>query len=577
MKKLKFINKVTQYENLRDFFKGVASEYAELDAFKLKIKNKKETTYKIISYAQTWEDINKIGTALMHRGLKNKRVAIVGKNSYQWFLAYAATLVNGNIAVPIDKELQLDELESCLERSKADIVFFDDGREEMIKTIKEKGSTNLTQFYCMDEVEGYETTDHLLLEGEKLLVDNTDNDSTDKFATAPIDKHAMAVILFTSGTTSQSKAVMLSQHNLMINTYETTSCEPLFPGEINMAFLPYHHTFGSTGQLVMMQAGVCTAYCDGIKYLQKNLVEYKVSVFFCVPALIEGIYKKIMKEVEAQGKIGLIKFGIGLTQFLLKFKIDVRRKFFKSILDKLGGNIRFLISGAAPIDPDALKAFNAFGILTVQGYGITETSPVVSAESITAMKKGSVGLPLPSVEVKIDSPNESGEGEVLVKGENVMLGYYENEEATNEVLQDGWYRTGDLGRIDSEGYLFLNGRAKNVIVLTNGKNVYPEELEILINNLQYVTESMVFAAEKKSQGLAVSVKIVYDKHYFTGPNPIITDEEIEVLIKDDIYAINETLPIYKQIKRIITTTEPMIKTTTGKIKRHEEMKLMQEI
>ncbi len=574
MNKLKFIRNFTRYENLREFYKGVASEYADLDAFILKIKDKKEVFYDKISYAQTWMDICKLGTALVKRGLENKRVAIVGKNSYPWVLAYASALSNGNVTVPIDKELQLDELESCLARSKADIVFFDDARADMINTIKDKGTTSLSQYYCMDELEGYTTTGKLLSEGAELL--NNTNSETETFATKPIDKDAMAVILFTSGTTSQSKAVMLSHHNLMMNTYETTSCETLFPGDINMAFLPYHHTFGSTGQLVMMQAGVCTAYCDGIKYLQKNLVEYKVSVFFCVPILIEGIYKKIMKEVEAQGKTRLIKFGIGLTQFLLKFKIDLRRKFFKSILEKLGGNIRFLISGAAPIDPDALKAFNAFGILTVQGYGITETSPVVSAENINNMRKGSVGLPLPSVEVKVENPNEDGEGELLVKGENVMLGYYENEEATNEVLQDGWYRTGDLGSIDKDGYIYLNGRAKNVIVLPNGKNVYPEEIEILINNLQYINESMVFAASKKNQSLAVSVKIVYDKNYFTDSNPIITEEEIEILIKDDIYEINETLPAYKQIKRIITTSEPMVKTTTGKIKRHEEMKLMQE-
>lgn len=280
------------------------------------------------------------------------------------------------------------------------------------------------------------------------------------------------------------------------------------------------------------------------------------------------MYKKIWKEIEKQGKAKLIKTVIPITNFLLKLGIDIRRKVFKDIINQLGGHIRFVVSGASAIDKKVAKGFNDFGILTVQGYGLTETSPVLTAENENDIRYGSIGYPLANVEVKIDKPNEEGIGEIIAKGPNIMMGYYENEEATKEVLKNGWFYTGDLGYQDKDGYIFMAGRKKNVIVLKNGKNVYPEELEILVNNLPYVEESMVFGMPKEDD-LVVSAKIVYSKEYLEEHN--LSCEEIKEKVWQDIKKINQNLPNYQHIKNIIVTDEPMIKTTTAKVKRFEEL------
>lgn len=280
------------------------------------------------------------------------------------------------------------------------------------------------------------------------------------------------------------------------------------------------------------------------------------------------MYKKIWKEIEKQRKAKLIKTVIPITNFLLKFGIDIRRKIFKDIINQLGGHIRFVVSGASAIDKKVAKGFNDFGILTVQGYGLTETSPVLTAENENYIRYGSIGYPLANVEVKIDKPNEEGIGEIIAKGPNIMMGYYENEEATKEVLKDGWFYTGDLGYQDKDGYIFMAGRKKNVIVLKNGKNVYPEELEILVNNLPYVEESMVFGMPKEDD-LVVSAKIVYSKEYLEEYN--LSSQEMKEKVWQDIKKINQNLPNYQHIKNIIVTDEPMIKTTTAKVKRFEEL------
>ena len=363
---------------------------------------------------------------------------------------------------------------------------------------------------------------------------------------------------------------MLSHKNIASNIYALTSAEKIYDTDVNIAFLPFHHTFGSTGLTFFLSCGAKNVFCDGLRHIAQNLKEYKVSVFVCVPLILEAMHKKIMQEIEKQGKTKKVKFAMKISNFLLKFGIDIRRKIFKDVLNNLGGNLRFVVSGAAAIDKNVAKDFNAFGILTVQGYGLTETSPVLCAENAKSIRYGSVGFPVCNVEVKIDNPNEKGIGEVIAKGPNVMAGYYENEEATNETLIDGWFHSGDLGYIDKDGYVFITGRKKNVIVLKNGKNVYPEELEVLINNLTYVEESMVFGMPKDDD-LVLSAKIVYNKDYIKDTYPNITKEELEKIIWEDIKAINKTLTNYKHIKNIIITDEPMIKTTTAKIKRFQEI------
>ena len=568
MKSKNMLYEAKEFNNLREILQNSAKEYPNNFAFIIKNKEGKETTYRNITYTKFLEDINALGTSLIGLGLKGKRIAVISKNRYEWVVGYYAAVNGTGIVVPLDKGLPEQEIESSLIRSNCEAIIFEEENWESIKNIKEAGKTNIKYFICMDNMEedGILKINNLIENGNK-LIQNGDED----FINAEINNEEMSIILFTSGTTSLSKAVMLSHKNVASNIYALTMAEKIYSTDVNLAFLPFHHTFGSTGLLFFLSSGATNVFCDGLRYIQANLKEYKVSTFVCVPLLLETMYKKIMREVERQGKDKLIKIAVPVCNFLLKFGIDIRRKVFKTVLDQLGGNIRFVVSGASAIDKKVAKGFNDFGILTVQGYGLTETAPVLSAENEKCIRYGSIGYPMANVEIKIDNPNEQGIGEIIAKGPNVMLGYYENEEATKEVLQDGWFHTGDLAYMDKDGYIFITGRKKNVIVLKNGKNIYPEELELLINNLPYVAESMVFGYPKEDD-LVVSAKIVYNKEYVQEKYGEISKEDLQNKIWEDIKQVNSTLTTYKHIKNIIVTDEPMIKTTTAKIKRPEEMK-----
>ena len=558
--------KATEFETIRDVIRNAVKKYPENNAFILKNKKDKDVEYKKITYKQFGEDIDSLGTELVNLGLKGKRIAIIGKNRYEWIVSYLATVNGIGIVVPLDKGLPEAEVESSLIRSKTDCIIFEESYTEMIQNIKNAGNTNIKEYICMDKQENFTSLEELIEKGNKLL-----KEGNREFLDSPINPTEMSIILFTSGTTSMSKAVMLSHKNIASNIYAMTKCEELRSTDTNIAFLPFHHTFGCTGILMFLSLGATNVFCDGLRHIQKNLVEYEVSTFVCVPLLIESIYKKIWQEIEKTNQTKKVKFGIALSKILLKIGIDIRPKLFKPITSKLGGKIRMIISGASGIDPQVADGFRDFGIYVAQGYGLTETSPVLAAENVKYYKKGSTGLPMPGVEIKIDNPNEQGIGEIKAKGPNVMLGYYENEEETNKVLKDGWFYTGDLGYMDKDGFLYITGRKKNVIVLKNGKNVYPEELEVLIGNLPYVKENMVFGKEKDDD-LVVSAKIVYNQDYMKDNYPDKTQEDIEKIIWEDIKEINKTMPNYKHIKNIIVTDQEMIKTTTAKIKRYEEIK-----
>lgn len=555
---------VKEFKNIREIINNSIEKYPENKAFIIKNKDKNKEKYTNITYREFGEQINSFGSALINRGLKNKHIAVISPNRYEWALTYYAVLNGTGILVPLDKGLPDSEIESLLQRSHSNAVIFDKKYEEIMEQIKENKTTNVTEFICMDENDTFPSVNELITEGKELL-----NQGYREFIDAEINEEEMSIILFTSGTTSVSKAVMLSHKNIASNLYALNSAEKIYDTDVNLAFLPFHHTFGSTGLLFFLSNGATNVFCDGIRHIQSNLKEYKVTTFVCVPLLLEAMYKKIMKEIEKKGKEKLIKRIIPITNFLLKFKIDIRRKVFKDVINSLGGNIRFIVSGASGIDKKVAKGFNDFGILTVQGYGLTETSPVLSAENENCIRYGSIGYPMANVEIKIDNPNEEGIGEIIARGPNVMLGYYENEESTNEVIVDGWFHTGDLAYQDKDGYIFVAGRKKNVIVLKNGKNIYPEELEILINDLPYVEESMVFGMPKEDD-LVVSAKIVYNKEFKEKNN--YTEEELREKIWQDIKEINKELPTYQHMKNIIVTDEPMIKTTTAKVKRYEEIK-----
>ena len=572
MKKDKYeIYKTRECNNIREILNNAFEKYPENVAFKLKEVNNGKTEYKEIKYKEFQEEINALGTALINIGLKDKRIAIISKNRYEWVLSYAAILNGTGIAVPLDKGLPENETKESLQRSYADGIIFGKEHLEDIRNIKNSETTKVTKFICMDEItkeereEGFLYLKDLVEQGKELI-----SEGHREFIDAEIDNDKMSIILFTSGTTSKAKAVMLSHRNIASNITAMNKVEHFKNTDVNMAFLPFHHTFGSTGILIFLNNGCTNVFCDGIRHIQANLKEYKVSIFVCVPLLIESMYKKIEKEIKKQGKTRLMKIAMPISNLLLKCGIDLRRNIFKDVINNLGGSLRTIISGASSLDPKVSKAFNSFGILTIQGYGLTETSPVLAAENENCIRFNSIGHAMPGVTLKIDNPNKQGIGELIAKGPNVMLGYYENEEATKEVLKDGWFHTGDLGKKDKDGYFFITGRKKNVIVLKNGKNIYPEELEILVSQLPYVEENMVFGYPKEDD-FTVSAKIVYNKDLVKGCFGDISEDELKNKIWEDIKEINKNLTGYKHIKKLIITDEPMIKTTTAKVKRHEEI------
>ena len=568
MKKERYFSAI-EFKDLKGIIYNSAQKFAKNIAFVIKHKEGKDVRYENITYKKFLEDINAFGTKLYDLGFKGKRIALVGRNRYEWVVAHFSNLLGGIVSVPLDKELQVDELESCLVRSKADVVVFDDKYIDNIEEIKRRGNTQIQEYICMTKQEGYKNFWDLKKEGEKLL-----KQGQKEYTKVKIDEDKMAILLFTSGTTSKSKAVMLSQRNIASNIYAMLLVEDIQSTDSNLAFLPFHHIFGSTCMAVMIAAGVRTAFPDGLKYVAQNLKEYEVSIFVGVPLLVEAIYKNIEKEIEKKGKTKLISTAKKVSNVLRKCKIDVRRKLFKQVLDALGGHLRFVISGGAPLDKRVAQGFNELGIELVQGYGLTETAPVIAAENYRKRKYGSIGIPLENVEVEIINKDENGIGELRVKGPNVMLGYYENEEATNAVLQDGWFYTGDLGYVDKDGYIFLTGRKKDMIVLKNGKKVFPDEVEVLINRLDLVSECIVYGMpdENDKNDIKLSVKVVYDTEVAKEKYPEASEEDLRKIVWEQIKEINKTFPPYKYIKNMIFTDEELIKTTTKKVKRQEEIK-----
>ena len=575
MKNLEKLYKAEKYDSIKEYIEDAINKYSKKDAFIVKSQENNEIKYTHISFEEFGKQIKNLAEGLIDLGLEGKRIAIIGHNSYNWVKSYIATICSVGIVMPLDKGLQPSELELSLKRGKADAIIFEDEYLETIKNIRQYNQTSVKNFISMTELEkneGFVSLKDLEEKGKKIL-EKTESEKEFYLKASPMSKkpEELATIIFTSGTTSMSKAVMLSNKNIASNMYDMMCAEKILSTDVNLLFLPLHHTFGSTQMLLFFSNGATTVFCDGLRHIQENLKEYKVTTFVCVPLLLEVMYKNIWKAIEKQGKTKQIKFALKLSNALRKIKIDIRRKIFKPILDQFGGELRFIISGAAAINKEVAKGFNDFGIFTIQGYGLTETSPVLCAENEKHIRYGSVGLPFPSVQIKIENKNEEGIGEITAKGPNVMLGYYEMEEETANVLKDGWFYTGDLGYLDKDGYLFITGRKKNVIVLKNGKNIYPEELEQVITKLPYVAEVMVYGKEKEDD-LVVSAKIVYDKDYVKKNYKDKTNEELKEIFWQDIKEINKTMPTYKYIKNLVVTDEPMIKTTTAKIKRFEEIK-----
>ena len=560
-----------EVKTYREMIEYSTKNYAENIAYTYKKDyTAKEVEYVEKTYEQVGKDIKAFSTLLLNKNLEGRRIALIGNNRYEWCITYFATTTGNMVIVPMDKALPDNEIESLVKRSEAEVAVFDKKYAEVMKKIKKDDSTNLNMLICMDEIEDSEIEkfSDLLEEGTK-LVKNGDK----KYDEVKVNPNEMSIMLFTSGTTNEPKAVMLSQKNICANLTDIACWVKLYPTDRLLSFLPIHHTFECTITFLYgFYSGCTVAFCDGLKYIQKNLAEYKISIFVAVPLVLETMYKKITKAIEEKGKTKLINTMSKISNALLKCKIDLRKVFFKQVLDNFGGNLRLVLYGAAPMNKDTIVGFNNLGIDLVQGYGLTETSPVISAETDKEKRPGSVGLVLPTLEAKIINPDENGEGELAVKGPSVMMGYYKNEEENKKALKDGWFYTGDYAYIDKDGFLFITGRKKDIIVLKNGKNVYPQEIEFLINKLPYVTESLVYQRERSNTDTMLCAKIVYDKDIIKDVLGDKKEEEYKNIIWNEIKEINKTLPVFKHIKNIDITTEPFVKTTTQKVKRYEELK-----
>lgn len=569
MKKEENTNKIVH--NFRELVENSGSLYGENVAYKYK----KDYTAKVPEYIektynQTVSDVKAFSTALLNLNSRGKKVVVIGGNRYEWCVSYLAVTCGDMVIVPLDKSLPNNEIETLVRRSEAEFVIFDKKYLEIMKEIRAKSDNNVKFLICMDDVEEEQIQNFskMLEKGRKLR-----EEGNRQYEEIEIENDKMSIMLFTSGTTNAPKAVMLSQNNICSNFCNYVNHFKMLPTDTMLSFLPIHHTFEcSITFLYGFYSGVTIAFCDGLKYIQKNLKEYGVSIFVAVPLVLETMYKKIVKTIDDQGKTKLIGMATKVSNGLLKLHLDIRRKIFNQVLESFGGKLRVVLYGGAPMNKETIIGLTNFGISLIQGYGLTETSPVITAESETRTRAGSVGYPLDNVEVKIDSPNEEGEGEILAKGPNIMLGYYNNEEETNEVLQNGWFKTGDYGYLDKDGFLYITGRKKDIIVLKNGKNVYPQEIEFIINKVPYIAESLVYSREQDTTDTMLCAKIVYDETIIKEILGEKTEKEYQEIIWEEIKKINKNLPTYKHIKSITITTEPLIKTTTQKVKRFEELK-----
>ncbi len=544
---------------IKELIYNAAQQFPNNNAFRYKV-NGVNSEITSVTYMQLIADMEALGTSMRARGLEGVRIGIIGENCFPWYLCHLAAVCGGNISVPFDKGLTAVELQTCVRRSEVRVVFYDTKLQKLVDEIKENISADV-EFLPMTGAES--VIPGMIEEGKRLL-----SEGDNRFLDTEIKEEDIAVFLFTSGTTNDSKIVMLSHANLSSNVRDMHQMKMFFPNDVNMAFLPLHHSFGLGGVMVFLAAGADNVFCDGLKYVQKNFTEYGVSVFVGVPLIVENLYNKVMKQVEKQGKTKTVEKGLKISNTLRKFGIDVRRKLFAEIIDKLGGSLRLIICGAAALDPKVGKGLNDFGIATIQGYGLTETSPVLSAEHPNDLCAGSVGKPMVSVEIKIDEPDENGIGEIIAKAPNVMVGYYNQPKETAEAIQDGWFHTGDLGKIDKDGNIWITGRLKNVIVLKNGKNVFPEEIEEHIAKIPYVAECMMFTREKHNE-LVLWCKMVYDKASADADG--LDKEQVAAIIAEGMAKINADLPSFKYVNHFILTDEPMIKTTTQKIKRRFEI------
>ena len=567
---------VSNYKTIKEVFQSSTTKYAD-NTFILEKFNSKEP-FKEIKFKEYRSDVISLGTALNdYLKIKDTRVIIIGENTYHWYISYMALLCGSGIAVPVDKELPENEIINVINRSRATAVIYSAKKKDVINKIKEANVTDVKYFiqmYSDDELNGNSVGLNYLIKQGNILINN----GNDSYMKEEINPDEFKVLLFTSGTTSSSKGVMLCNRNLAENINAVSAYVKLYTSDRLMSILPLHHTYESTiGYLLPLATGTSISVCQGLRYIVSDLQETKPTAVLTVPLLVENIYKKINANIKKSKKDSMVNSMIHITNALKSVGVDIKRKVFKEIHENLGGNIRIIVSAAAPIDKKIGKWFEDIGITFIQGYGLTETAPIAALTPEYKTKVGSAGKPVVCADIKIDSPNEKGEGEILIKSKTLMLGYYEDEETTNEVMEDGYFHSGDIGYLDEEGYLFITGRCKNVIVTQNGKNIYPEEIELMLGNIPEIKESMVYGKQdkekKNDKELIITAKVIpnYDEiERLHGKG--LTDEQVYEIIWEKIKDVNRKLTSYKAIKKLEIKKDEFEKTTTMKIKRYVEIK-----
>lgn len=558
---------VRPIKDLRDLVRTSTELYRDRPAFL--IKETPAGPYLPVTYATMLADINALGTALMDLGLSGKKIAVIGENRYEWVVVYLATVCGVGAIVPLDRELPEPEINHLLKRSGA-AAFFYSGKMESVVEHAIQDVDSLTCIVSMDAENSKEdrlSYNALIEKGRKLLAEQKRY-----YLDAEIDREAMSMLLFTSGTTGLAKGVMLSHKNLCSNIYHLSKYVKLVDGDVGLSVLPLHHTYEFTCHIMTsLYQGSCVAFCQGLKYIAKNMAEAGATLMLGVPLIFESMHQKIWRQAEQGGRAEKLRKAVNVSKVLNNFNIKAQKKLFKAVHQALGGKVRLFISGAAAIDPAVIEDVNAMGITMFQGYGLTESSPLVAVNKDRYFKAASVGLPIPGTEIKIIDEDEFGIGEIICKSDAVMMGYYENPEETAKVLRDGWLYTGDYGYFDQDGFLYISGRKKNVIVTKNGKNIFPEEVEFYLSKNESVKESLVWGLEEEGVGeTIVCASIVPDYEIIEEKHGKLSEESIYNLIKKAIAETNEKMPLYKRVKRFEIRETEFEKTTTKKIKRYQK-------
>ena len=562
----------TDYKTVKEFFKRSTELYPDR-AFILEKFNRK-APFEEITYGRFRKDVIDLGTGLSRAfKLQGEKILIVGETTYEWYVSYAALLCGAGIAVPTDKELPDNELENIIKRAEASAVIFTPKKKSQIEKVANKcpGVKYFMEMYSDAEIDGrFVGLDFVMNEGE-VIVGMGDNSLMDM----EIDPDALALLVFTSGTTSQSKGVMLSNRNLAANINGISPYIKSGPEDRFFSVLPLHHTYESTiGFLFPMAMGGSIAVCRGLRHIVDDMKETQPTVLLAVPLLIETLYKKINTTIEKSGKATLVNSMIRMTNAMKKtVGVDIKKKVFKDIYASLGGKLRIIVSAAAPIDPTVGKWLEDIGIWFIQGYGLTETAPISAVTPDFDRRVGSAGKVVCCNKCMIQEPNEKGEGEILISGDTVMLGYYKDEAETAKVMEGEWFHSGDVGYMDEDGYIYITGRSKNVIVTQNGKNIYPEEIEGLLARVEEIKECMVYGKEVAGEKeLVITLKAIpnYERiEELHGPG--LDEEAVYKLIWEQVRGVNRKLSNYKAIKKLEIKHDEFEKTTTMKIKRFAEI------